>query len=125
MTKVETSMVSVWMIICEAQLQMLPERTDHRFLTISEFSGGTTAKRSQNTSNSFYNAKNMEEPEMYHRSTLFSFALVIFVSIAAQSSAFAAHDLTPDLRSDVDALKASARSENTTPKNALARVEVL
>lgn len=62
---------------------------------------------------------------MNHRRTLFSFALVVFASIAAQSSAYAAHDLTPDLRSEVDVLKAFARSENTTPENALARVEVL
>ena len=62
---------------------------------------------------------------MNHRRTLFSFALVIVASIAAQTSAYAAHDLTPDLRSDVDALKESARSGKTTPENASARVEVL
>lgn len=52
-------------------------------------------------------------------------ALVVFASVAVTSTARGAHDLPAELRSEVDALKSSARAGNTTRENALPRVTVL
>ena len=51
--------------------------------------------------------------------------IAIFAAMSLGPMAWAAHDLTRELRDEVDALKQSAKAEPTTPENALSRVEVL